>query len=112
MNGKSLGNRLIRFLPWVLVILLALASLALFYHLVDQAVTIDHGNMERGYVQKQRDVLRCTAEVTAKGISREQLFKILDRTGFQHFTKGNEVVAGGVNFSFKDDHLIQIRTDE
>lgn len=112
MNTKSLGNRFIRFLPWVLVVLLALSFLTLFYHVIDQAVTIDYGNRERNIIKKQRDVLRCTTEVTAKGIHQEKLFKILDRTGFEYFTKGSEVVVGEVGFLFKDDRLVQVHIYE
>lgn len=113
MKKESLFNKFIRIIPWGLTVFLAIACGVLLYGIIDQAVTLDHRSQQCISIKKQLKILKCIVDSTAKGITKEQFIKTLERNGFRHFSKGSDqIVSGEVGFFFLNDRLVRVETDE
>jgi hypothetical protein len=101
-------------LPWFLCFLEAVFVLWLLYHVIDQAVTIDHQIQRGNFLEEQRDILvHVLNGVDTKATEKEVKKLLQDFSKDPIFDKSEDrVLADRVLFYFRDDILERVSVGE
>ena len=103
-NVMMQSGRILRWAPWLVSLAFLSLCLWLAYHLIDQAITIDHMSQQLRFTEGRQNLLLAVVNSLLPGTDEAEMRQLLaDVSSYEPFDKGeNAMVADQVMFVFQD----------